>query len=93
MKCISAQAQGRPVKKGGAGIMDWPNHLKSLAIQWIFKIAHPREASWQKLMNEWVPNIKTKLFSNLGKIAKKKLLRAIPDGATYIKMLSSSSGP
>ena len=65
--------------------MDWPNHLKSLAIQWVFKIAHPREASWQKLMNVWVPNIKIKLFSNLGALDKKKILRAIPDGATYIK--------
>ena len=85
MKCISAAAQGRPVKKGGASIMHWPNHLKSLSIQWIFKIAHPREASWQKLMEVWVPNIKTKLFSKLGSLAKRKILNAIPVGATYIR--------
>ena len=85
MKCISAAAQGRPVKKGGASIMHWPNHLKSLSIQWVFKIAHPRLASWQKLMEVWIPNIKTKLFSKLGAMAKKNILRAIPAGATYIR--------
>ena len=77
-KYISKHAENRPVKQGGAGILNWPNHLISLAAQWIFKLVHPRQALWIHVLNHWVPNIKQKLFSNTTHKQIREILDAIP---------------
>ena len=85
-KYISKQAENRPVKQGGAGIFNWPNHLISLAAQWIFKLVHPRQALWIHVLNHcWVPNIKQKLFLNTTHKQKQAILDAIPASATFIR--------
>ena len=43
-KYISKKATHRPVKKGGAGVMNWREHQRGFTASWILKLAGPRTA-------------------------------------------------
>ena len=76
-----------PFKKGGAGLINWTNHVTALQAQWIIKLIHPRQADWMKIIDHWLGGVEFRkdLFLNNSNSDWQRILKSIPKQAAYFR--------
>eukprot|EP00965_Chrysotila_dentata_P063455 2103426-Pleurochrysis_carterae.AAC.1 len=50
-KYISRHATHRATKKGAAGQIHLPSHIKAIQASWITRHLHPRVAQWKQILD------------------------------------------
>eukprot|EP00965_Chrysotila_dentata_P034616 1152869-Pleurochrysis_carterae.AAC.2 len=61
-KYISKCATHRAIKKGGAGQLHLPSHIKAIQASWILRYLHPRVAQWKQILDKWINMPRYALF-------------------------------
>eukprot|EP00965_Chrysotila_dentata_P104724 3459002-Pleurochrysis_carterae.AAC.1 len=78
-KYISRHATYRTTKKGGAGQLHLPSHIKAIQASWIIRYLHPRVAQWKQILDKWI-NMPRYAILHLSASEQNTLLRGIPPG-------------
>eukprot|EP00965_Chrysotila_dentata_P048098 1595470-Pleurochrysis_carterae.AAC.1 len=78
-KFIAKHATFRPIKKGGAGLLHIPSHIKAIHASWILRYLHPRVAQWKQVLDTWI-NIPRYAILHLSRTEQQQLIQRIPAG-------------
>eukprot|EP00965_Chrysotila_dentata_P034554 1150245-Pleurochrysis_carterae.AAC.1 len=78
-KYISKNATYRATRKGGAGLIHLPSHIKAIQASWIIRYLHPRLAQWKQILDKWI-NMPRYALLHLSASEQNALVRSIPPG-------------